>query len=82
MSVLTIVDLPTPEEPSSTAVTPGVRKPVSSSRPSPVTLEIASTGTPPATVATSATATSAAGWRSDFVSTITGRAPLSHARMR
>ena len=40
--------------------------------PSPVRLEIACTGTPPAIVSTSATAASGAGWRSAFVSTITG----------
>ena len=39
-------------------------------------------GTPPAIVSTSATAASGAGWRSAFVNTITGRAPLSQARIR
>ena len=54
-SVFTSVDLPTPEEPSSAIVRPGARWERIRSRPSPVRLEIAWTGTPKAIASTSST---------------------------
>ena len=74
---LTSVDLPTPLEPSSTAVTPGAIRARSSSQPSPVFALTTCTGTPCAAASTSATKAERSSKRSAFVSTISGLAPLS-----
>ena len=75
------VDLPTPDDPSRTIVRAGVRYASSASTPSPVTLLSACTGTPIAT-ASAASIVSGSSFRSSFVSTTTGSAPLSQAVAR
>ena len=52
-SALTSVDLPTPDGPTNDPVTPGSRTARTRSSPKPVRVETATTGTSPATVATS-----------------------------
>ena len=74
---LTSVDLPTPLEPSSTAVVPGAMRARSSSQPSPVFALTTCTGTSGETASTSAMYAEKSPTRSAFVSTISGLAPLS-----
>jgi hypothetical protein len=75
------VDLPTPLDPSSAAVlAPSVA--LSSARPSPVTALTLCTGVPNAIISISVTRSASASSRSDFVNTIIGRAPDSHAIVR
>ena len=78
------VDLPTPDEPSSTTVRPGPRYGVSSSRPSRVNALTVWTGTPKAIASTAAIRSprSSIGQRSALFRMIAGSAPLSQAVAR
>jgi hypothetical protein len=73
------LDLPTPDEPSSTAVRPGSSRAARASRPFAVTFDTGYTGTPIATLSTASTAAGTSSQRSVFVRTTRGSAPLSHA---
>ncbi len=77
------VDLPAPEEPTSTAVTPGPSHGRSSSTVRGSLALTASTGTAgPASAWTSAWRAAASAHRSRLVSSTSGRAPLPCTRTR
>ena len=78
----TSVDLPTPDGPTRVPVRPPSRWATRCSMPSPVTADTAYAGTPRAMSPTRASASGTFSHRSDFVSTTTGSAPLSHDRVR
>ena len=82
-SALTSVDLPTPEEPSTTAVRPGGRwSSARAATPSPVSAEIVRTSTPGATASAATRSPSGSSATSALLSTITGVAPPVHATAR
>src|SRR5258708_5739112 len=76
-SRFTIVDLPTPEEPSSTNVFPGLRNSSSPAKPSPVFALTTHTSAPTAMRSISAAFSRASSQASALFNTITGRAPDS-----
>ena len=75
------VDLPTPELPTSTPVRPGGRRPRTSSTPCPSSAAVTSTSAPGAAAVASRTQPGRSGQRSALLSTTTGVAPPSHARV-
>ena len=82
-SRLTIVDLPTPDDPSSAPVRAGAEVLPAAARGSPASLhDTACTATSGASARTSSTRAPGSSARSALFSTMTGVAPLSHATTR
>ena len=82
-SALTSVDLPTPDEPSTTAVRPGARcASRSASTPAPVSADTARTSTPGAIASAATRSPSASSATSALLSTMTGVEPPLHATAR
>ncbi len=82
MSKLTMVDFPTPEEPSNAMERPGARNAKMASSLSSVRVLAATTGAPAATASASARQAARSGQISALFNTTTGDAPLSAAKVR